>query len=335
MTLCWVLSGGRQWQISNFGLDARQGCGRNPILLGQPKPYQQLLPMRHCSRLPLKLTSWFQSADNTRILPATDNAGTLPASQLKSPFQKDAREGQRNLCCQDTFMMMSFLLEKFHSFMEKYFYLFMWNTQTVLFFVKIVSSNCCILIYMFMQDTYWRNKLIRRSNKRCRKTSLTKYIPLTLLQGFKKVVWDFTVRGSWRPNITEIFWPQTYGHHVVSFLFFWCSTGALGSTLLGAGFLYCILLASSLDPNSSGLPEGPFGRVWLSLPHLAYLRLISNSVRSSTQLLVELNWVIWSFDTHSIFEIECLIVIKRKQLSCSSEVTLFQCVSLWEYHGIF
>ena len=35
----------------------------------------------------------------------------------------------------------------------------------------------------------------------------------------------FTVRGSWRSNITAIFWPQTYGRHVVSFLFFWCSTG--------------------------------------------------------------------------------------------------------------
>ena len=44
---------------------------------------------------------------------------------------------------------------------------------------------------------------------------------------------------------------------------------SLGSTLLGAGFLYCILSASSLDPNSSGLPEGPFGRVWLSLPLLS------------------------------------------------------------------
>ena len=51
---------------------------------------------------------------------------------------------------------------------------------------------------------------------------------------------------------------------------------ALGSSLLGAGFLYCMLPASSLDPNSLGLPEGLFGRVWLSLPHLIY-----NSVSSS------------------------------------------------------
>ena len=59
--------------------------------------------------------------------------------------------------------------------------------------------------------------------------------------------------------------PPCYGRHVVSLSFFWCSTGALGSILLGAGFLYCIL-ASSLDLNSSG-PKGPFGLMWLSLPH--------------------------------------------------------------------
>ena len=62
---------------------------------------------------------------------------------------------------------------------------------------------------------------------------------------------------------------------------------ALGPTLLGDGFLYCILSASSLDPNSSE-PQGPFGLMWLSLPHLVY-----NSVRSltgtvSTSVLTEL-----------------------------------------------
>ena len=52
-----------------------------------------------------------------------------------------------------------------------------------------------------------RNDKDRRSNKRRRKTSLTKYIPLTLLQGFERVVQDLRVRGSWRSNITAIFWP--------------------------------------------------------------------------------------------------------------------------------
>ena len=34
------------------------------------------------------------------------------------------------------------------------------------------------------------------------------------------------------------------------------------------GFLYHILSATSLVPNSIGGPESPFGLVWLSLPHL-------------------------------------------------------------------
>ena len=42
------------------------------------------------------------------------------------------------------------------------------------------------------------------------------------------------------------------------------------SSLLDDGFLYCILSATSLDPNSIGGPEGPFGLVWLSLGHLVY-----------------------------------------------------------------
>ena len=40
-----------------------------------------------------------------------------------------------------------------------------------------------------------------------------KILPLTLLQGFEKVVWGFTVRGSWRPHIncnilTPLLWPS-------------------------------------------------------------------------------------------------------------------------------
>ena len=64
---------------------------------------------------------------------------------------------------------------------------------------------------------------------------------------------------------------------VVSFLFTWCST------LLGDGFLYCIILAILWTPIQSGAPR-LFGLVWLSLPHLVY-----NSVRSLTAWL--LSWL--------------------------------------------
>ena len=54
------------------------------------------------------------------------------------------------------------------------------------------------------------------------------------------------------------------------------------SSLLDDGIIYCILSPTSLDPNSSGDPESPFGQVWLSLPHL-----ISNSY-CMTSVLTEL-----------------------------------------------
>ena len=37
----------------------------------------------------------------------------------------------------------------------------------------------------------------RRSNKRRRKTSLQVYLPLTLLQGFERLIHGLRVRGSW------------------------------------------------------------------------------------------------------------------------------------------
>ena len=92
------------------------------------------------------------------------------------------------------------------------------------------------------------------------------------------------MRGSWRPNINcNILTSTPMAVNVVSFSFFWCSTGGPEATLLSDGFLYGILSASSPDFNSS-VPKGLFGRMWLFLPHLIY-----NSVRSSTQLAVELN----------------------------------------------
>ena len=82
------------------------------------------------------------------------------------------------------------------------------------------------------------------------RTSLEKYSPLTLLQGFERVVQDLHVRGCWRPNINFIFWPHCYDRHVVSLLF---------SQMLNQ---------RSWGPLHRGFSEGPLGRVWPSLPHL-------------------------------------------------------------------
>ena len=82
---------------------------------------------------------------------------------------------------------------------------------------------------------------------------LYKNIYLSLYcKGSKRVTQGLHVRGSWRPNITKIFWPQSYSRQRCVFpVLEGCSTGALESTLLGTGFPYYIL--SHSHSNSTRL----------------------------------------------------------------------------------
>ena len=77
-------------------------------------------------------------------------------------------------------------------------------------------------------------------------------------KGSKRVTQGLRVRGCWRPNRTEIFWPPLLWP---SKLCFSRSPDvqpeALGSTLLGAGFLYCIVSATSLVPKLHRGSRGP------------------------------------------------------------------------------
>ena len=111
---------------------------------------------------------------------------------------------------------------------------------------------------------------------RRRKTSLTKYVPLTSLQGFEKAYLRFACeRELETEQKLQYFDPTLMAVSVVSFSFSRAvQPEAQRPTLLGDGFLYWILSASSLDSNSIG---DPFGLAWLSWPHLVY-----NSVRSLT-----------------------------------------------------
>ena len=104
------------------------------------------------------------------------------------------------------------------------------------------------------------------------------------MQGFERVVWCSTVRGSWRSNRNcNILPPTIMAVNVVSFLFSWCSTR--GPETNSAG--WSATSATSLHPNSIG-PQGPFGLMWLSLPHLVYLSSNSNWNSHLTSILTEL-----------------------------------------------
>ena len=142
--------------------------------------------------------------------------------------------------------------------------------------------------------------------QRRRKTSLTKYLPLTLLQGFEKVVRGLTVRGSWRLNITEIFWPQSYGRQRCVFLILQgCSTRALESTLLGAGFpSFPITYRLSPPPTLLNCP------LLFNSSALYYLQTPTRWYGHASTISSDIWWS--GCVTSAIFWMACVIIIKRK-----------------------
>ena len=80
---------------------------------------------------------------------------------------------------------------------------------------------------------------------------------------------------------TAIFWPQTYGRQRCAFLvLLMLNRRPWGPLCWVMAFFTASYQQLLWSPNSIRVPEGSFGRVWLSLPHLVY-----NSVRSLTATL--------------------------------------------------
>ena len=127
----------------------------------------------------------------------------------------------------------------------------------------------------------------RHNDKGRAKTPLDIYVPLLYFKGLKRVTQCLRVRGSWRPNITAIYWPP----------FLWPSAlclsrspGLLNRRPRGPALCWMMAFFTASyqqllwTPTHWGSPEGPFGLVWLSLPHLLY-----NSSDSPTVWL--LSWL--------------------------------------------
>ena len=92
-------------------------------------------------------------------------------------------------------------------------------------------------------------------------------------KGSKRVTQGLRVRGSWRPNRTAIYWPPLLWPSALCLSH---SPGLLNRRPRCSAF--CWVLAFSTTSchqrvsETTGGPESPFGRKWLSLPHL-----VSNS----------------------------------------------------------
>ena len=132
---------------------------------------------------------------------------------------------------------------------------------------------CCIVICWFMQKytyiyIYWihTDAMINTQEDFFRKIYTSHFICKGTEGLLKGCVWE----GAGDRTETVIFWPHCYDRQRCVFFVLLM----LGSTLLGAGFLYCILSASSLDPNSLG-PQAP--SAWCGFTyHISSLQLYCN-----------------------------------------------------------
>ena len=117
--------------------------------------------------------------------------------------------------------------------------------------VVLSSADSCRNTHIYTHLLYHNDSIIVKTDAH-RKTHEEKkqedffnnILPLTLFQGFERVVQGLHVRGCWRPNINFIFWPHCYDRHVVSFLFSWCwgqlHRGFPRAPSVGCGFPYHI-----------------------------------------------------------------------------------------------
>ena len=92
------------------------------------------------------------------------------------------------------------------------------DTQSVTIswrYLWFFGTKSRFVIYSSTASQRHNNKDARKNNRRNDKDAgrlLYKNIYLSLYcKGSKRVTQGFHVRGSWRPNIAEIFWPQSYG----------------------------------------------------------------------------------------------------------------------------
>ena len=97
------------------------------------------------------------------------------------------------------------------------------------------------------------------------------------------------MRESWGPNRNcNILTPTLMAVNVVSFSFSRVAQSRARDPLWWVMAFFTAFYQQLLwSPNSIGVAEGPFGQVWLSLPHLVY-----NSLSTLTATQTQLSWLL-------------------------------------------
>ena len=151
---------------------------------------------------------------------------------------------------------------------------------------------CCIVICWFMlKYTYIYTGYIPTQWITDAGRLLYKNIYLSLYcKGSKRVTQGLRVRGSWRPNRNcNILTPNLLAVNVVSFSFSRAAQPmAQGPLCWVMAFFIASYHHHIWTPTHQG-PNGPFGLMWLSLPHIVLS--VSNSTGTPTQLPWLLSWL--------------------------------------------
>ena len=134
----------------------------------------------------------------------------------------------------------------------------------------------------------------------------------SLFVSFERVVQSLHVRGSWRPNITEVFWPRSYGRQRCVFLVLHgCSTEHWESTLRDAGFSYYIASMSVADYTACPQLYSPVCAIaCLNSSALYYLQTPTRWYGHAFTTTSD----IWGPGcvTSAFFRMACVIVIEQK-----------------------
>ena len=142
----------------------------------------------------------------------------------------------------------------------------------------------------------------------------------SLFVSFERVVQS--LRLSWRPNITEIFWPRSYGRQRCVFLVLHgCSTGALAflTTSSLPPQLYSPVSIGSLDPTDRNSTRPPC--ITFKLPRTDMdtpQRLVPISGDRDVSLPLSLEWPVWLSSSGN----NCHLV----QMSLSSGASVYESI---------
>ena len=177
-----------------------------------------------------------------------------------------------------------------------------------------LSSHSCWMYvcagrvaYIYILDKYWHNDK-RRIKDAGRKTQedfrkiFTSHFIARVRKGCSRFACERVLETEHKLHIlTPLLWPS----RCVFLVLLNAQPKVLGST---AGCWLSLLHLISIFSGPQFIRASkPIGLVWLSLPHL-----VSNSLEVCWQLLWHPTQLNAHTITHWIFEIECLIVIKRK-----------------------